>query len=331
MLPENASREYADRSKLWNAIEKVSKRKDSRTAREIEVAIPIEFNRPESITVIRDYVSQNFVKEGMCADIAIHDNDGNPHAHIMLTTRTVDKDGFGSTNRDWNKREHLQNWRENWANVCNEHLKIKGYRERIDHRTLKAQGIDREPTKHEGVSVRNMEKRGIETERGRTNKEIRRRNQEKAEIERQIKELEQQRREELKRIAGKSSIWERLREVEQQSREQVQREREEIRANRKPLDIDEIARKAQERQIAELGERTPSEREELKRIAGKSNAFNRLWERALQPRDQAQSETKRASREPVDIAEIAKKAQARQILEFREREKQRVKERERER
>ena len=194
ILPENAPKEYLDRSKLWNAIEKVSIRKDARTAREIEVAIPIEFNRTEGLAVIKDYVNWNFVENGMCADIAIHDNNDNPHAHIMLTTRTVDGNGFGKTNRKWNDKAELESWRKSWADVCNEHLKAKGYKTQIDHRTLKAQGINREPTIHMGVIAHKMEKRGIKTERGQKNREINNQKIELKKIERELNMLEKDRK-----------------------------------------------------------------------------------------------------------------------------------------
>jgi len=174
MLPENAPKEYSDRSTLWNAVEKAEKRKDAQTAREIDIALPVELDRSEQITLVREYVKDNFVDVGMCADFAIHDKgDGNPHAHIMLTTREVSAAGFGGKNRDWNKTEYLEQWRKNWADCCNERLQSKELDERIDHRALKAQGIDREPTIHIGVAGKYMEHRGIEHSRTKTNREIR--------------------------------------------------------------------------------------------------------------------------------------------------------------
>jgi len=173
MLPENAPKEYADRSTLWNAVEKSEKRKDSQTAREIDIALPVEFDIQEQIELVRDYIKENFVDKGMCADFAIHDKqDGNPHAHIMLTTREVSADGFEGKNRDWNKIELLEQWRENWADICNERLKSNGIDERIDHRTLKAQGIDREPTIHIGAIAKAMEKAGRDSDRVREHKAI---------------------------------------------------------------------------------------------------------------------------------------------------------------
>ena len=177
MLPEGAPREFADRGTLWNAVEKAEKRWDARTAREIDIALPVEFDRQEHIEVTRRYVQENFVDKGMVADFAIHDKgDGNPHAHVMLTTRFVDKDGFKGKNRDWNRREYLKQWRENWANICNEKFKEKGLDERIDHRTLKAQGIDREPTIHRGVAAEHMTRRGRDSYRVKQHNEIVERN-----------------------------------------------------------------------------------------------------------------------------------------------------------
>jgi hypothetical protein len=180
ILPHNAPSEYFDRSTLWNAVEKAEKRKDAQTARDIDIALPVELNRQEQIDLVRDYVQENFVDKGMCADFAIHDTgNGNPHAHILLTTRSVGEDGFHKKNRAWNDRACLQSWRENWAVSCNESLRTKGLDNRIDHRTLKAQGIDREPTIHIGVTDKALEKKGIITKRVQKNREIIERNKRK--------------------------------------------------------------------------------------------------------------------------------------------------------
>lgn len=93
MLCENAPIEYQNREKLWNAVEKAASA-NGRLARDFDVALPIELNKEEQIQLVRDFVKDNFVNNGMCADFAIHDkSDGNPHAHIMLTLRPIDKDG----------------------------------------------------------------------------------------------------------------------------------------------------------------------------------------------------------------------------------------------
>ena len=94
ILPENAPPEYKNRQNLWNAVQKIEKQSNAQLAREIEVALPIELKREQQIKIVHDYVQKNFVEIGMCADWAIHDKgDGNPHAHIMLTTRGIRKNG----------------------------------------------------------------------------------------------------------------------------------------------------------------------------------------------------------------------------------------------
>ena len=93
-LPKNAPPEWKDRSILWNAVEAAEKSKDSRLARELVVALPIELDKSRWIKLLTEYIQENFVAEGMCADVAIHDTDGhNPHAHILLTVRPLDDKG----------------------------------------------------------------------------------------------------------------------------------------------------------------------------------------------------------------------------------------------
>ena len=93
-LPECAPQEWQDREKLWNAVEEVEAAKDSRLAREFVVALPIELSREQQIELLQDFIREQFVSDGMCADAAIHDTDGhNPHAHILLTVRPLDEQG----------------------------------------------------------------------------------------------------------------------------------------------------------------------------------------------------------------------------------------------
>ena len=94
LLPPQAPPEWTDRSILWNAAEETEKTKDSRLAREFVVALPTELSKEENISLLTEYVQDNFVNDGMCADFCIHDTDGhNPHAHIMLTVRPLDENG----------------------------------------------------------------------------------------------------------------------------------------------------------------------------------------------------------------------------------------------
>ena len=93
-LPEYAPQEWKDREQLWNAVEEVETAKDSRLAREFVVALPIELSREQQIELLQDFIREQFVADGMCADAAIHDTDGhNPHAHILLTVRPLDEQG----------------------------------------------------------------------------------------------------------------------------------------------------------------------------------------------------------------------------------------------
>ena len=93
-LPEYAPQEWKDREQLWNAVEEVETAKDSRLAREFVVALPIELSREEQVELLQEFIREQFVSDGMCADAAIHDTDGhNPHAHILLTVRPLDEQG----------------------------------------------------------------------------------------------------------------------------------------------------------------------------------------------------------------------------------------------
>ena len=93
-LPEYALQEWQDREKLWNAVEEVETAKDSRLAREFVVALPIELSREQQIELLQEFIRGQFISDGMCADAAIHNTDGqNPHAHILLTVRPLDEKG----------------------------------------------------------------------------------------------------------------------------------------------------------------------------------------------------------------------------------------------
>ena len=157
---------------LWNAAEQKETRKNSQTARSIDAALPREISREEQIDLVRKFCDQNFVAKGMCVDFAIHDKeDGNPHVHILLPTRRVDKNGFTVKERSWNDKALLEQWRESWADWCNHKLYFVSD-ERIDHRSYKDQGIDKIPTVHLGAGACAIEKKGKKTDRGLLNLQI---------------------------------------------------------------------------------------------------------------------------------------------------------------
>ena len=141
LAPRDSPEWAQDRARLWNEVEAAERRKDAQVAREIRVAIPRELPPEDGRALVSDYAQRAFVDRGMVADIAFHGGkEGhNPHAHIMLTTRTLTREGFGQKNREWNKKEHVTTWRKDWADAANRALAQHGRAERIDHRTLAAQ------------------------------------------------------------------------------------------------------------------------------------------------------------------------------------------------
>ena len=174
LAPEVAPNWVNDRSKLWNEVERVEYRINSQLAREIQLAIPKELNRNQQIELVKEYASDLFVSEGMIADVAFHELDShNPHAHIMLTMREIDQDGFKKhKNRDWNKRQLLEFQRAAWSTYANHALEKAGFEQKIDHRTLSEQGINRIPQIHLGSAVTAMMKRGVATYKGDRYREI---------------------------------------------------------------------------------------------------------------------------------------------------------------
>lgn len=184
MLPEGAPPEFADREKLWNAVEAAEKRKDAQLSREVEFAIPREMNKSQGIVLARDFVNTEFVEKGMIADLNVHwdigkDGQAKPHAHVMLTMREVGKDGFGAKVRDWNKAELVEQWRERWAEHVNQRLAELDIDARVDHRSLEAQGIGLEPQDKIGPAASRIDGRGLEAERIEEHRAIAQRNGER--------------------------------------------------------------------------------------------------------------------------------------------------------
>src|ERR1700731_831581 len=140
----------------------------------------------QGIELARDFAEGEFVDRGMIADLNVHwdmaeDGSPKPHAHVMLTMRAVDEDGFGPKVRDWNRTEMVERWRERWAEIANERLAELDIDARIDHRSLEAQGIALEPQSQIGapakrIEVRGIEDRGLEADRAEMHREIARGN-----------------------------------------------------------------------------------------------------------------------------------------------------------
>ena len=171
MLPDGAPEALSDRERLWNAVESAEKRIDAQLAREIEFAIPRDLDQAEGIRLAREFVQAEFVARGMIADLNVHwdiDADGlaKPHAHVMLTTRSIGDDGFGAKVRDWNATSLLEHWREAWGEHVNRRLAELDIDGRVDHRTLDAQGIDLEPQHKIGPAGARRKLRGQQGDQG---------------------------------------------------------------------------------------------------------------------------------------------------------------------
>ena len=206
LLPAHAPREYAGRQALWNAVEKAERGKNAQLAYNFDIALQNEFSLGENIDLARQFLLEHFVSRGMVVDFAIHVPDAepggisNPHFHVMAPIRPIEANGkWGMKQRrvykldeegnrildadgnyvfnavpttDWGSPETLEYWREQWAAMCNTKFEEKGLPERIDHRSYERQGVDLLPTIHEGPSVRQMEAKGIRTDKGEFNRWI---------------------------------------------------------------------------------------------------------------------------------------------------------------
>lgn len=161
-IPEWAS----DRAALWNAAEKAENRKNSTVAREFEIALPDELNAQQRKDLAHAFTRELVEKHGFVADVAIHapgkeGDNRNHHAHILVTTRRLGPEGFTEKTRELDdlKTGEVSNWRARFAQLQNQHLERAGLAVRVDHRSLKAQGIEREPTIHLGPAAAGFERR----------------------------------------------------------------------------------------------------------------------------------------------------------------------------
>lgn len=204
-LPEHIPKEFSNREYLWNSVEKIEKSKNSQLARNLLFELPRELNEQERIKLISEFIEENFTSKGMIADCSIHnpmasDHEEQPHAHILLTLREIDEKGnwkpkcrkeyildengekikLKSGNyksrkvnlNDWNEPDKAKEWRENFSKKANKYLARNNIDKRIDPRTFEEQGREELPQIHLGTSSYQMEKKGIQTERGNQNRKI---------------------------------------------------------------------------------------------------------------------------------------------------------------
>ena len=181
MLPTGAPERWLDRATLWNEVEARERQHNSQLARDVEISLPRELSQAEAVALARDFVGEQFVSRGMVADVNVHwgvgaDGEAQPHAHVMLTMRRVEGDGFGPKERDWNDRALLGGWRERWAEMANARLAELGHDARIDHRSYAEQGIPLEPQHKIGPAGARRAERGEDAERAAEHDGIARRN-----------------------------------------------------------------------------------------------------------------------------------------------------------
>lgn len=203
LAPENAPDWARDRAQLWNAVERAERRGDAQLSRQLILALPHELTDAQREELVRDFVQSEFVRRGMVADIALHAPDAhgdarNYHAHVLLTMRRIEGEGFGNKERSWNSDDLLRGWRHQWAQHQNRALERAGVAARVDHRRYEDQGIDRQATQHLGKAANQMEARGQKTRIGEQNRETQARNAERAQREQDLKiihlEIEREKR-----------------------------------------------------------------------------------------------------------------------------------------
>ena len=187
-------------------MEEAEKHPKAQLAYSFDIALQNEFSLDENIALARQFCLEQFVSRGMIVDYAVHQPDKdsgvpNPHFHVLCPIRPIEPDGkWGVKQRreyvldergervkdevghdrfnavpttDWGRPETLEEWRAAWADLCNAKFAEKGLEQRIDHRSYERQGVDQIPTVHEGPAVRQMEAKGIRTDKGDHNRFIR--------------------------------------------------------------------------------------------------------------------------------------------------------------
>ncbi len=195
LVPSGSPAWAEDRVALWNAAEAAEKRKDARVARDYEVAIPKELTRAQGIELVRDFSADLVDRYGVAVDFNVHRDhlrrwDGSEkgwqsyHAHILTSTRKLGREGFGDKAdpelSDAKRKQRglgdgaseIARVRERWEVAANRHLEQANQAQRIDCRSLKDQGIEREPTVHLGPYATGLERRGIKSELGDVNRRI---------------------------------------------------------------------------------------------------------------------------------------------------------------
>jgi hypothetical protein len=293
LTPPDTPAWMEDRSQLWNAVEKAEKRKDAQLARDLLLSLPHELTLEQRRELVRDFVTSEFVAQGMIADLAIHAPDRgaderNYHAHVLLTMRELAGNGFGLKVREWNATAQLEAWREHWADAVNRHLGQHGHAARVDHRSLADQGIDREPEPKQGPVATEMEREDRPSHAGDDRRAARARNKARAALQAELD-------------AGAAEIF----DLEQERAKRIGQ------GNMSDSPTDDIAER-QRRAQAQQDENVRLEEEQRIEALARGNL-------AIQLR---QAEEMRDQRGRLDAFEAAQKRQAEEAREQEERKRQ---------
>ncbi len=250
ILPDHIPKEFNDRPILWNKVEMAEKNSNAQLARQFIIGLPKELSLSENKNLVERFIKENLTSQGMIVDYAIHDEsqdkNGNIHCHIMTIMRPINekgeflakskkeyildekgekvlnKNGKPKTRKveltSWNDKGNVEKWRENFSNLCNKYLERVGAEKRVDHRSFKRQGIKQIPTIHLGASASAMERKGIRTEKGDINREIKKQNELLKNIGNEIKKI-------TSWLADfKDKLKESYREYKDQSKKQIENE-----------------------------------------------------------------------------------------------------------
>ena len=248
ILPDHIPKEFNDRSTLWNKVEMAEKNSNAQLARQFIIGLPKELTLSENKNLVERFIKENLTSQGMIVDYAIHDEsqdkNGNIHCHIMTIMRPInekgeflakskkeyilDEQGEKILNKNgkpktrkvelttWNDKGNVEKWRANFSDLCNEYLAKNKIEKRVDHRSFKRQGIKQIPTIHLGASASAMERKGIRTEKGDINREIKRQNELLKNIGNEIKKI-------TSWLAGfKDKLKESYKEYKDQSKKQIE-------------------------------------------------------------------------------------------------------------
>ncbi|MCQ6267823.1 MobA/MobL family protein [Fictibacillus sp. WQ 8-8] len=219
LAPSHAPQWVYQREILWNEVERIEKQWNSQLCREINVALPKELSFEQQEELAITFCREIFADDGMVADLAIHrDDEENPHFHVLLTMRPFNPDGtWGNKQKktkevingkvttmaihttDWNTKEKLLYWREQWAHYANRFLEKNGFSERLSHLSHEARGLETLPTIHEGFAARKMESEGKVSDRMQINKD-------RKEYNRTVIELNEAKRKKQKRERAHSFV-----------------------------------------------------------------------------------------------------------------------------